>query len=503
MRPLANCQQGELEGIEKDGVLQFRSITYAKPPVGELRFAAPQPPLPWTGVFDASKFGAMSAQKAGGLSALLGDGALGASEDSLTLNVWTPSCDDAARPVMVWIHGGGFINGSGSTPWYDGTNFVQRGDVVVVTLNYRLGAFGFLWLGDIDSSYRSSGVNGLLDQIAALQWVQDNIANFGGDPNNVTIFGESAGGMSVSTLLTMPAAKGLFHKAIAQSGAGHNTFSTKTASVITEMFFTTAGISSIDELLELDTTTVAELTANVEAQLFADTSRIANDSGISLAMPFQPVVDGNYLPKHPVETFLSGEDHAVPLLTGTNLDEWNLFAMMTPKQLDEDRLRERAKRIFGESENAIATYRKANPQASATDVWNAVMTDGTFRIPALRMVEARQHPSYLYMFTWPSPAFDGIIKSCHALEIPFVFGHLDAPGAEFFLGSERNDDLYALANAMGDCWIAFARTGSPQTADLEWPQWNGENYPTMIFDVQRKLVADPLQEERKLWDGLL
>lgn len=503
MRLQTTCQQGDLEGIEREGILQFRGIPYATPPVGDLRFRAPQPPQAWSGVFAASTFGPMSAQKAGGVSALLGDNAQGASEDSLTLNIWTPDCDEKKRPVMVWIHGGGFINGSGSTPWYDGTNLVKRGDVVVVTLNYRLGAFGFLWLGDIDPAYRSSGVNGVLDQAAALQWVRNNISNFGGDPDNITIFGESAGAMSVSTLLTMPSTKGLFHKAIAQSGAGHNTFSPETASVITEMFFATAGISTIEELNALDTEKIAELTSQVEEQLFADTSRIANQTGITLAMPFQPVVDGSFLPQHPIDAFRDGNDHDVPLMTGTNLDEWNLFAMMTPKPLDEERLSERVKRIFGESDHVVATYRQANPNASATDVWNAVMSDGTFRIPALRMVETRRHRSYMYLFTWPSPAFGGIIKSCHALEIPFVFGHLDAPGAEFFLGPERNDDLYALANAMGDSWIAFAKTGSPQTEQAEWPQWNNDSRPTYVFDVQRKVVLDPLSDERQLWDGLL
>ena len=228
--------QGALQGIEKDGIVQFRGIPYAAPPVGERRFLAPAPPESWDGVRDASTFGSMSVQESGGITAFLGDAADSSSEDCLFLNVFTPGCDDASRPVMVWIHGGGFINGSSSTPWYDGTTLATRGDVVVVTLNYRLGALGFLWLGDLDERYRSSGVNGLLDQAAALAWVHDNISVFGGDPNNVTIFGESAGAMSVSTLLAIPAARGLFHKAIAQSGAAHNTFTPAMGAAMTEQF---------------------------------------------------------------------------------------------------------------------------------------------------------------------------------------------------------------------------------------------------------------------------
>ena len=298
---IVTTAQGQLEGIERHGAWQFRGIPYAAPPVGELRFRPPEPPVPWEGVRSAAEFGPVSWQSMGGTAQLLGDGERETSEDCLFLNVTTPACDDGARPVMVWIHGGGFVNGSGSVPWYDGTRLVTRGDVVVVSINYRLGALGFLWLGDLDPGRASSGVNGLLDQVAALRWVHDNIAAFGGDPGNVTVFGESAGAMSVATLLALPAARGLFHKAVAQSGAASNTFSPKVASEITSSIMSRLGVTDLDGLLAATPEALLDATAKVTGELFHDPGRISGPTGIALAMPFQPVVDGEWLPVDPLE----------------------------------------------------------------------------------------------------------------------------------------------------------------------------------------------------------
>ena len=505
--PVVETAQGAVRGLVHEGIEIYRGIPYAAPPVGERRFLPPSPPEPWDGVRDATEFGAMSVQVAAGVTAMLGDGASGNDEDCLFLNVFTPAADSSARPVMVWIHGGGFINGSGSTVWYDGTSLATRGDVVVVTINYRLGALGFLWLGDLDPRYRSSGVNGLLDQAAALQWVRDNIAAFGGDPDDVTIFGESAGAMSVSTLLAVPAADGLFHRAIAQSGAAHNTFTPEMGAAMSERFMMHLGVDDLGGILAAPTAAIAEAAVKVEAKLFDDPSGLGGPTGIALAMAFQPVVDGEHLPMSPLLAAREGRISRVPFLTGTNLDEWNLFALMSPSGLDQPKLLERLDRIFGDDHRVHDAYAADRPDATPTDLWNAVLTDATFRIPAIRYVEALDAcgvPTWLYLFTWPTPAFDGAVKSCHALEIPFVFGVLDAPGAEFFLGSPISTELHRLSERIQDAWLAFVRHGDPSTPALpEWPRWNAGDRPTMRFDLECELLVDPMAAERRVWDGVL
>jgi para-nitrobenzyl esterase len=501
VEPFVTIAQGRLRGLERDGIAQFRGIPYAAAPVGERRFAPPGPAPAWEGERDATVFGARSLQVSGGATALLGDRSDDADEDCLFLNVFTPGCDDARRPVMVWIHGGGFVNGSASIPWYDGTSLATRGDVVVVTINYRLGALGFLWLGDLDPAFRASGVNGLLDQVAALEWVRDNIAAFGGDPDDVTIFGESAGAMSVSTLLAMPAARGLFHRAIAQSGAAHNTFTTTTASAITAQVMELLGIDSVDGLLAAPAGDIVDAATKVEARMFEDPSGLGGPAGIALAMAFQPVVDGEHLPEQPLRAIAAGRGADVPLLTGTNLDEWNLFALMSPGGLDDPRLLGRLERIFGNAHVVRDTYGSARPDATPDDLWNAVLTDATFRIPAIRLVEARSaatSPTWQYLFTWATPAFGGVVKSCHALEIPFVFGVLDAPGAALFLGDPIGPELHELSQAVQDAWLGFVRDGDPG-----WPVWNEVERPAQRFDVERELLADPMADERRLWDGVL
>lgn len=498
--------QGRIEGFENKGVWQFRGIPYAAPPTGDRRFLPPAPPEPWDGVRSGREFGATALQSAGGITAFLGDAVKDMSEDCLFLNVFTPGCDETKRPVMVWIHGGGFNSGSSSIPWYDGSSLATRGDVVVVTLNYRLGALGFLWLGDLDSRYRSSGVNGLLDQAAALAWVKENIAAFGGDPDNVTIFGESAGAMSVSTLLALPAARGLFHRAIAQSGAASNTFTPETASVITSRVMAKLGATTIEGVLATEPETLLEAGGSVEGALFADPSAIAGPTGLALAMASQPVVDGEWLPMDPLVAVSSGEAADVPLLTGTNLDEWNLFRLMSPSSLDHPELLGRLERVFGDRHEVHDVYAAAMPEASPDELWSAVLTDSGFRIPELRLIEARMHglaPTWQYLFTWKSPAFGGVLGSCHALEIPFVFGVLDNPGASIFLGGEAGEDLCRLSDAMQDAWLAFARTGDPNSGGLpEWPEADGAEWPVMVFDTVSELVDDPGGAQRLLWSGV-
>ncbi|HEY6530741.1 MAG TPA: carboxylesterase/lipase family protein [Acidimicrobiales bacterium] len=506
---IVTTAQGRLEGLEGDGVWHFRGIPYAAPPVGERRFRPPAPPASWDGVRPAKEFGSVSWQGNTGVSLLLGEKGGDASEDCLFLNVTTPACDDDARPVLVWIHGGGFMNGSSSSSWYEPTRMASRGDVVVVTVNYRLGALGFLWLGDLDTDYTSSGVNGLLDQAEALRWVQQNIAAFGGDPGNVTLFGESAGAMSVSTLLALPTARGLFHRVVAQSGAASNTFDRRVAGEITSSVMNRLGVTELDGLLAVEPSALSAAAVKVTGEVFHDPGRIAGPTGIALAMAFQPVVDGEWLPEDPLEAMRAGTAADVAVVVGSNADEWNLFRLLSPGGLDHPELLDRLDRIFGAGHVIHDTYAAVRPDAGPDELWSAILTDATFRIPAVRLLEARAEggaisPSYQYLFSWPTPAFGGLVGSCHALEIPFVFGTMESAQAELVLGGSTGPELWALSDAIQDAWLAFARTGRPSVPRAPaWPAWDREVRSVMRLDTTREVLSDPSAAERELWEGVL
>lgn len=502
--------QGRLEGRPFDGVVRFAGIPYAAPPVGTCRFQPPHPPEPWAGTRDATAFGAVSWQSPGLLGGFLDRGSPNCSEDCLFLNVFTPACDDRARPVMVWIHGGGFTSGTGSVPWYDGSSFARRGDVVVVTINYRLGALGFAHLAELGDGYRSSGLNGILDQIAALEWVRANIAAFGGDPGNVTIFGESAGAMSVGTLLGLPAARGLFHKAIAQSGAAHNHLDPHLAAEVTGALLAALGADDLEAVLAADAADLLAAQEAVSADLLANPGRLAGRGGLALAMPFQPVVDGVVLPDPPLESVRAGLSAHVPLLVGTTLDEWNLFHLMSPGGLDDPALISRLDHMFGASfdgggRHLADTYRVARPDATADEVWCAVLTDWIFRVPAIRLAEAQAHHqpdhTYAYLFSWASRAFGGKLGSCHALDVPFMWNNLDKGGVEIFLGDGPTPTH--LAEAMHDAWWRFARDGRPGHDALPtWPAYDDATRATMGFGEKVEVLHDPAGAERAVWDGL-
>jgi para-nitrobenzyl esterase len=500
---IADTLHGKVEGREKDGVLLFAGIPYAAAPVGERRFRPPAPHAGWDGVRPATQFGRAAPQKPRAGSALPGID-LEWDEDCLFLNVVTPAADDGRRPVMVWIHGGAFVTGSGRTPWYNGVSFARRHDVVVVTINYRLGALGFLHLGGLDDGYASSGINGILDQVAALEWVRDNVAAFGGDPGNVTIFGESAGGMSVATLLGVPAARGLFHKAIPQSGAAHHTLDPGTAGAIAARFCEAADARSVEELLALPVERLLDAQLAVEEALLADPAAVTGEDGAPLTLPYRPVVDGAHLPRSPIDAVHAGEAAGVPLLTGTNLDEFTLFSLMASQDLDDERVVRRMAAVLPDPEAALAAYRSARPDASPFALWTAAMTDQVFRIPAVRLAEAQarhQPDTWMYLFTWPSTAFGGRLGSCHALEIPFVFNMLGARGVAEFCGEGPPGDV---ALAMHDAWAAFARTGDPSHPGIpEWPRYEPGRRATLEFGTARRVLDDPQATERAVWEGVL
>ena len=493
----AETDAGVLRGaVAPDGVASFLGVRYAAPPVGAGRFRPPRPETPWTGVRDALEFGPAAMQPPSPLV----DRGLELSEDCLTLNVWVPP-EASAAAVMVWFHGGGFTTGASSIPWYHGAALARRG-VVVVTVNYRLGPLGFLHLEALGGEGWAGAANlGLSDQALALDWVQRNIASFGGDPGRVTIFGESAGAMSVSVQLAFPTAKGTFHRAIAQSGSATHVHESGGAEQVA---------TAVLEGLGLDGRSLERL-RDLPAQAFIDVqASVAEPQGGGLGLPFRPTVDGTTLPHAPI-------DHlgAVPLMTGTTLEEMRLFVAMARlvgggRPLDEDRLLRRIGRMQAaigrnspEPAEVAALYReRLGPDATPDDVFIAVSTDLTFRMPAIEMVEA--HPgddTWMYLFTHESSAFEGLLGSAHAVEIPFAFENLHQRGPAFLVGDVTEERL-RLADAMAGAWVAFATEGDPSTPSLgEWPRYDRVSRSTMLLDTACRVVDDPQGEERLVWRG--
>ncbi len=384
-----NC--GKIRGIAENAVNVFKGIPYASPPEGEGRFAPPRKLQPWTEVRDAFDFGNRAMQDENAfamppamLKLFAGRALPPMSENCLVLNVWTPAVNDGRkRPVMFWCHGGAFISGSGDSPWYDGTNLCRKGDVVVVTINHRLGAFGYLHLGDFGGEeFAASGNAGMLDIVAALEWVRDNIAAFGGDKGNVTIFGESGGGAKVSVLMAMPAAHGLFHKAIIQSGPAVQMASRDDASETARQLLAELGIDAgkVNELRQVPAQKLAEAQAavlkKVSMMSFANRRRVG----------FNPVVDGKHLPGGPFEPTAPAISANVPLIIGTNKDEMNLFFGLAPwlDELDEAAMRKRVQMFVGDqADRIIEPYRRARPKDSLRDLVLAIATDHAMRMPSL------------------------------------------------------------------------------------------------------------------------
>lgn len=495
---------GKLEGFESDGVRVFRGVPFAKPPVGELRFRAPEPHEPWSGVRDATGFGPSAHQPKLALAALPGMDVGPQSEDCLYLNVYAPTglAPGARKPVMVWIHGGGFVIGSGSQVVYDARKLARQGDVVVVTINYRLGCLGWMDLGEQGDLATENA--GLLDQIAALRWVRDHVSVFGGDPGNVTIFGESAGGMSVGTLMGCPAAHGLFHKAIPQSGSCQGIHADRDGSAaVTAALLSALGLATpnVRQLREAPAEKLMAAQQQVSVQLLLT-------AGKNL-LPFQPVVDGRTLPRHPLDEVRAGLSRHVPLLVGTTRDEWKLFSFMDTelRQMDDARAAVRLQQRVAHADGPkiVDGYRSGRPDADAGSLWVAIESDRVFRLPAIRLAEAQlehQADVFMYLFTWASPAFGGVLGACHAIELPFVFDALDLPGAANFVGA--GPEATRLASACVGAWAAFAHGGDPSHAGIgAWPRYDTARRATLELGAHSQVIEDPQGAERRLWDGLL
>ena len=491
--PLAQTACGTVRGRHRRGVQLFAGIPYAEPPVGDRRFAPPTPHDSWDGTRDALRFGKAAPQLPG--EGLTNRVLLAWDEDCLTLNVVTPAADDARRPVYVWIHGGAYQHGQGATPWYDGTSFAIRGDIVVVTINYRLGALGFCHLSPhLGDRFASAGVNGFLDQLAALGWVRDNIAAFGGDPDRVTVGGESAGAFSVCNVLASPHAAGLVHRAIAQSGAAHNTHDPESGKEISAQFLTALGEPNAAELLEIGADRILE----AQQQVIVERSTRPSHG----PEPFYPVWGHEALPRAPHELIAEGAGSEVGLLTGTNEDEMALWGVTG---LSEDRVHRYTARMSPDADAVLACYRQRLSDVEAGWVACAIATDRVFRIPAIRLAENRHAngaATWMYRFSWDSRAFEGQFGAAHALEIPFTFNTLDGPGTDVFLGEGPRPD--ALAETMHDSWIAFIRHGDPSTSALgDWPPYEPDHRLVMDLDDECGLLADPESDEREIWESVV
>jgi para-nitrobenzyl esterase len=515
----AETSFGKIRGIENLGIKIFKGIPYGASTDGANRFMPPVDPHGWTGVRDALEYGhsapqsvprqPQSTQSASQSTSsptpsppgpsiysalgVQGGKPTGEGEDCLVLNIWTPSIKDGRkRPVMFWLHGGGFRSGSGSNPGWDGTNLCLRGDVVVITINHRVNAMGFANFSEFSTDFAASGQVGMLDIMHALKWVRTNIVQFGGDPDTVMIFGQSGGGRKCETLLAMPSAKGLFHRAAIESGIAIKVVDRNTAIRNAEMLLTRLNIPTTEvhkiQKVPLDQIMIAHAAVNRElGNVDLDT------------LGFAPTVDGIILPQHPFHPTASQVSADVPIIIGSTRTEWTgLTTDETLWHLDEDGMRAQVKKLIGDqSDEMVDLYHKCNPGASPTDVYFLIASDYSYGAKTMKIAERRaalgKGPVYLYYFAWESPVQNGILKSPHNIEWPFAFDNVKICANLTGGGQEA----MALADKVSDAWIAFARTGNPNTPKLPfWPEFNANDRATMVIDNSSKIVNDPLKEQR-------
>jgi para-nitrobenzyl esterase len=503
---------GKISGTAIEDVLVFKTIPYAASTVGANRFLPPQPPAPWTGVRDCSEFTGRAPQA--GLRPPTRpelenfSGAADPSpetEDCLTVNVWTPGCDAAAkRPVMVWFHGGAFAYGNANTPRTRGSRLAARNDVVVVTVNQRLNIFGHLDLSAFGGEpFALSGNAGTLDMVASLEWVRDNIAAFGGDPGNVTIFGESGGGAKVSTLLAMPRAKGLFHRAIIQSGAAVRLRTKDRALALTQCVLQHLG-SAAATIAAIQSVPVADLLAAI-----APAQKALGPSPTPLfdRYPFGPVVDGDVLPAQPFDPTASDVCADIPLIIGDMKDETANFLAVVDKvwdrSLTEAEMQQRIAAIAGpHTGRVIELYAQLYPGLSPAERLIAVTTDCNFRIRSLVLAQRRtalkRGPVWMYSFQWETPVLGGKLKAPHAMDVPFTFNTLNLTNA-----TGGDPDAQALADTMSSVWAAFARNGRPDHSAIpSWPVYDAQTRATLVLDKMCRIENDPRREARLLWQEI-
>jgi para-nitrobenzyl esterase len=494
---IVETTNGKVQGYFNRGVIKFKGIPYASPPIDNLRFKPPIPLKPWEGVLDATKYGPVAPQPPSALENMFSDPLPSSEADCLSLNIWTQNLKDDLQPVMFWIHGGAFITGSSRA--LDGSRLVLRGNVVVVSINYRLGALGFLYMHDVPDASPNVG---LLDMVAALKFVKDNISRFGGDPNNITIFGESAGGSAVACLLGMPSAKGLFQRAILQSQASnkysHNpTAGTRYYEILMERLGLEKG--DINSLREMPFEKIIEVQERFER--------------IQLENPRAgPVIDKDTLPIPPLEAVKNGYTKDIDLFIGSNLNETKLWSMWAPEgaELTTEGLTksiDTLMKLIGQDESKsreiIEIYKTRHENPS--DVNDAIYSDYMFHIPSIRLAEEQcQHNpnTYMYLFTWKTPIDGGRYGAMHALELSFVFNILLDRDIGIF--PRKMEETQKLSEKMMDAWTSFARTGNPNNMNIpKLPPYDLEKRYTIIFDKEVMIQQDPFGNERVSWKGIL
>ncbi len=493
MNTVVETRTGKVQGYHTGRCLFFGGIPYAATVAGANRFRPPRPPEPWTGVRPAVHPGPVVPQNPTRFDPFLGPDPQPQSEDCLSVNVWTPAADDARRPVHVWIHGGAYVSGSGSFPLYDGSSFAERGDIVAVSINYRLGDRGYVSLGHLDPAYETSGNNAVLDQIAALEWVRDNIAAFGGDPAQITVGGQSAGGGSITALMMAPAGRGLFHRGIIQSIAHMSFRDPDLAIENAEAFMRFAGAADIPalEALPIDV-------------LLAAQRQTMRTRPPWMKVGFQPRFGDSVLARDILPAARDGEMLDIPIMVGTTSDEWNPFAFfMNPDDIPatDGEAIALLDKVMGDGAARMALYRDARGPMQALDCFNAVMGDWRWWAPTLRFAEAlaNRQPVFHYEFAWSSPTHEGRLGAGHCVELPFTFHNLNTPSSPYLIGDRPP---VALADRMHDAWIAFVRTGNPSTQALgDWPRYDTARRATMTFDTDCTVVDNPRRELREHWLG--
>jgi para-nitrobenzyl esterase len=498
--PTAETGAGRIQGYLNQGVKVFKGVRYGAPTGGANRFQPPRKPDPWGGVREATAYGASAVQMAPGPGPSIsetppGDGQPMGSEDCLFLNVWTPALDGARRPVMVWLHGGGFTTGSGSPVWLDGTNLARKHDVVVVTLNHRLNVFGYCGLQPLARArFADAGNAGMLDIVQALHWVRDNIERFGGDPRTVMIFGESGGGRKVSVMMAFEPAAGLFHRATVESGSALRVDRAEIAAQRAEKMMKVLGLapSDLDRLVATPAFDLVRAAAAVQPEM----------------NQFRPVVDGRALKRQSFDPDAPAISRHIPMMIGTNRTEASFGMGFIPgiENATDQMLSERAGRAVTPARAAefIATYRRLYPSAKNDELIYMLQTDRTYfldsTIQAARKADQGGAPAFMYNFYRETPIHGGRFHVPHTSEIPFVFDNLQVATNN---AGPHTAETQALADKMSAAWASFARTGAPAAPGLPaWPKYDSSRRPTMVFDLQSKVVDDPRGEQRKLMAAL-
>ncbi len=495
---IAETVFGRIRGSEIGGIKVFKGVPYGASTSGKNRFMPPVAPPKWTGVRDTIAYGPSAPQSEPGTRrtasaiAVAAAGLPAESEDCLVLNIWTPAVGDGRkRPVMFWCHGGGFATGSGSSPVTEGANLARRGDVVVVSINHRLNVLGFTSLTELGGSdLAASGDVGMLDIVSALEWVRDNIAQFGGDPNTVMIFGQSGGGRKVATLLAMPRAKGLFHRAIIESGATLTLVEREQGARVASELLANLGLGK-SQVRELQTLPLDR----IMSAYFAVVRRMNVDQ---MTQGFSPLVDGRVVPQHPFHPTASAVSADVPLMIGSTRTELTSSAQDEDFSLSEAGMRSRLRQLLGEyADRSIQVYQQANPGATPSDIYFLVASDYRYSGPVMKIAERRaalgKGPVYLYYFRWETPVDGGRLKSPHTIEIPFAFDNVKVASRLTGGGPEA----VALADTISDTWIAFAKTGNPNTPKLpRWTAFDAVDRPTMVLNTESRVENDPIREQR-------